>query len=463
VAEILLRDPTALNERDRSGHSPLHFAIKWTRGMKLLLKLGGKAIVNLPNRYGHIPLAYATQAQCIDTVKLLLEGGSRLSSPEASGATEDLLSDAVNFGDEKLIDVAIDALRNRRKLLESFAQDILPRDLWQRLAPTEGCVLDSSARDVQDALVVVGVEIPPSLSVCRRNSTVYSAHRLSIKTAEKLFQAGFHDIDTVGVDGLTPLMVHGTCCTDTKLVSWLLSKGADLDQQPDVKVNRILHRNTASHYVCCDLGFKWHYKGDVFPSAHWEAAIFSCKPDLCHCACSSQGCLPITMFFKPAMKFERSKKFDVKLLDELCNTDYITRPVAMEILRILTFDTLELRHTCCAMQNTLGIVKRYEDDAEISEIHDEERGTITKLEELMDEFFAKYEELGMPLVSFVEEYWQRRMDEVLGALENETLQDDEIAKIRELGVVLKLEETDARYGADSIVHPVTSWEISSNT
>jgi hypothetical protein len=449
VSHILLCNSAAIGERDRLGYSPLHLAFNWGRGMKLLLDHGGRVAVNEPNDQGHIPFAYAAQAQCVDGVKLLLEAGSSLSSPKHNGSTEELLMIAVRLNNTELVDIAIDAIRNRRNLLQSLAREKLPADLWQRLTPTESSVLDSSARGVQDALVAVGVEVMPALSVCTDNISVYHCEQLTPAHAEKLFQAGFRDIDAADSHGRTPLVWHSTFFGFTPTISWLISKGADPERR--------VEGNIASHYVCHSLGISLHYQIVVPTSTHWETAMLSPEPDLCQCACSSDGCLPITMFFKPALS---SKNFDMKWLDRVCNTKSIPNPVALAILRALTFRHLELRHTCCRMDFHRGIVRKYYDEAEFYEIQDEERESIDKLEELMEEFSVKYEELGLPFISFVEEYWEGRMEEVLDARGKERLQEDEIARIRALGVVLRPEELDLQHKASSAIRSSTSGVIS---
>ncbi|KKA18219.1 hypothetical protein T310_7829 [Rasamsonia emersonii CBS 393.64] len=66
------------------------------------------------------------------------------------------------------------------------------------------------------------------------------------------------------------------------------------------------------------------------------------------------------------------------------------------------------------------------------EIRDEERELLAQLEELVAEFEEKYDELGQPLIAFLEGYWMTRMEEVL----SQEPEEDEIRRVRELGVVL---------------------------
>jgi hypothetical protein len=107
-----------------------------------------------------------------------------------------------------------------------------------------------------------------------------------------------------------------------------------------------------------------------------------------------------------------------------------------EILRGMTFNFLDLTHTChetewdedsLTWRNILS-------EEEIHEIQSEERLMIEQLESLIVEFEAKFAELGGTLSSFLEEYWKPRMDEVLNA-KDEALDEEERRKMREVGII----------------------------
>jgi hypothetical protein len=69
---------------------------------------------------------------------------------------------------------------------------------------------------------------------------------------------------------------------------------------------------------------------------------------------------------------------------------------------------------------------------EIEQFREEDRSQIDELEHLVPEFVEKYSELNQPLLEFFEGYWATRMEQVLGATDEE-----EVRRIEELGVVLE--------------------------
>ena len=76
---------------------------------------------------------------------------------------------------------------------------------------------------------------------------------------------------------------------------------------------------------------------------------------------------------------------------------------------------------------------------EIDRIHDEEENIIELLEKLMEEFTAKFADLGVSLVEFVNGYLRKRMEEVL--YRKEQIPSDELEAQRELSVWLREERS----------------------
>ena len=103
--------------------------------------------------------------------------------------------------------------------------------------------------------------------------------------------------------------------------------------------------------------------------------------------------------------------------------------LSAEIIRFETFSRLDLRHTCRDMSL---VCPKYLTEEEIEQFREEDLSQIEKLGELVPEFVAKYSELDQPLLEFFEGYWATRMEDVLGAVNEE-----EIRRIEELGVVLQ--------------------------
>ncbi|KAL9130116.1 MAG: hypothetical protein Q9175_007111 [Cornicularia normoerica] len=81
-----------------------------------------------------------------------------------------------------------------------------------------------------------------------------------------------------------------------------------------------------------------------------------------------------------------------------------------------------------------GLTPEIKHSVECGEIRDEEHLLISKLDALVAEFHAEYTELGVTVPEFLQGYWKARMEEV--EREEEPLDDEEIAKIKDMGVVI---------------------------
>ncbi|KAJ5588412.1 hypothetical protein N7537_011090 [Penicillium hordei] len=75
---------------------------------------------------------------------------------------------------------------------------------------------------------------------------------------------------------------------------------------------------------------------------------------------------------------------------------------------------------------------------EIEEIVDEEKFRIAELEKLLDELKIKFDELGHPVLEFLEGYWRIRMIEVLS--QRDPYDEEHAIESRRIGVTLELDE-----------------------
>lgn len=87
---------------------------------------------------------------------------------------------------------------------------------------------------------------------------------------------------------------------------------------------------------------------------------------------------------------------------------------------MLTFDSLELTHTCCTFGDPRCYTGRLEmpkrkikNQMEIYRIHDKERLDLQLLETLTKDFTAKFTDLGVSLNDFFTGYRKERMEEDL--------------------------------------------------
>lgn len=180
------------------------------------------------------------------------------------------------------------------------------------------------------------------------------------------------------------------------------------------------------------------------------------RRDACLCACSGSGCLPIIAMLKsltehlwtrykrdghliPFIRGTLLQWVDCDLMHGECD---MPSAAATDLIRFETFEALGLTHTCHAnswREGHMPFTQRCE-PAEVAEIHEEEQELITEHKRLVDMFVRAYEERGESLHSFLTGYWRTRMARVL--MERRPLNEEELAKIRCTGVVIKNESSD---------------------
>ncbi|KAJ5952369.1 uncharacterized protein N7479_010782 [Penicillium vulpinum] len=92
-------------------------------------------------------------------------------------------------------------------------------------------------------------------------------------------------------------------------------------------------------------------------------------------------------------------------------------PVVHEgFIRCFTFDALDLKHACCIeIHENSGIPVKLEsrEEEEIEEIIEEQKLSLIHFEKLVIEFQAKFDELALPMMEFLEGHWYNRMIDFL--------------------------------------------------
>lgn len=180
--------------------------------------------------------------------------------------------------------------------------------------------------------------------------------------------------------------------------------------------------------------------------------------DTCRCACSTSGCSPAANLmkgFKTVLEII-SQAYDRPLLDfEPPLTEMLVTAggmdkktsvkVALELIRLKTFEELELTHTCCKGEfYPWQSQPPMPDEIEIDEIQEEERVLIAQLEDLVAEFNFEFEKRQEPLLEFLDGYWTERMEEVLA--EPDSSDEEATRQIEELGV--KIQKQDIGSASD---------------
>ncbi|KAF4471107.1 hypothetical protein FALBO_1974 [Fusarium albosuccineum] len=409
VQALVEKYPSYRMEANYCGQSPVHIAIQ--RGNFRILSLviqGATAdILNAAYDQNQYPIDLATDSSLHNPsryeeslkacngckmLELLLESKSVLFQGTAAGA----LAYSDCQGAKKTI---IRYLAMRRKELEHLAVSSLSSAEVQCLGLGRGWVLDQNAAKVQRYLEARSCHIPKHLMVYdeKYNTDIWWYEKwedeLSIyatihdkELAEYSISLGF-DAETAFVDLFRQIALIATgsyrssLCPDysslPSYVGWMIERGANIARSTDV-------------LFYCKGRERFRTRLEEFASI-----------------------LP--------------KRLDILMpLREYHNIEY--RWIYRAILRFLTFDALDLRHTCC------GLWERPIPDAEeIEEIHQEDSARLQLLEDLLVEFEAGCGS-NANLDPFIRDTWIPRMRAVNAELDSQKLTEEEFMKAEECGV-----------------------------
>ncbi|OJJ00791.1 hypothetical protein ASPVEDRAFT_590403 [Aspergillus versicolor CBS 583.65] len=357
---------------------------------------------------------------------------------------------AVFCGDTAVLKTAISILAAQRLELQEMALHQLPAEHIRTLELPKGGLPDTTAFAVHHALVQYEIKMLPC--GCPGQSSVYSAIGEDLAAAELLYTAGFTDLNQRGEVGNTAITDMSSYCESLisfiTMADWMICRGADLYIPSR-------HGYLAIFYVASELGTqlyrasrKCHSKAcrhDLTSSCELETILSTHVAgarllstmlsddtrDDCLCACSGRGCSPLTQLLKAY--YRPNRLWVIGHLQEIVYSTSNTHSwntTVSAIVRYLTFEALEITHTCHSA-SVFGV--RHPDPEECREIREEESTMIVQLDELMVEFDQKYDELGVGIRKFLEGYWHTRMGEVL---QGHDIDPDEAMKLREIGVVL---------------------------
>lgn len=228
----------------------------------------------------------------------------------------------------------------------------------------------------------------------------------NIKFAQKLFIAGFQDIEAYNNSGYTPLMV---ACSNgnIRMASFLLQHGAD----PYTCHKHVGLR--AGHFLCYDgrntVFSSYCVREDGFRSKDDEKRLLEAAFDTSidvesRCRCSPDGFSPITSLFQQIGHLESI--YDVKESFErlICSLD--SSPADRKIywrafIMSETFNRLGMTHTCIKLHSA----DRLFPDCRRIEIEEEEVEDFFELEEIVARFDLFSERFGDDLSKCVDEFF----------------------------------------------------------
>jgi hypothetical protein len=440
-----------LQERNSVGQTPLHLSCNWPTGIQILFDHGGRAIIDTLDIYGLPAYVYASKFGIFECVELLLEADCCLF-PARHGIDHRStypLSKALDLGSVQIGKRIIQSLSDRRARLHALLREWMSPSEVEKVTFSD-FILDGIPYKRYASLTASGFTVPESLVGPTGGKSVYHIFPLSPDSAQAFYDIGFHDLNLVDDDGLTPLlMVHSRAypLNGFRLSSWMLERGADLHAKPMVMYEGdYSHHGTAAHFLAKHAGNALaqyvscgclHEFNQEIPNLG-KYLISISEVDQCQCGCSSNGCYPINLLFKAFCSHMCVRRNEVGttevvhwLEDSIPPRDDIGLELFSEIIRYYTFEKLGLRHTCCI---ATGKTIKLRDPEEILELQEEDRFGLERLEELVQEFETEFNPSTDSLKTFLAGYWLERMTELLEAVDS--VDEEEIKQIEEIGVVM---------------------------
>ncbi|KAL8901690.1 MAG: hypothetical protein Q9207_005076 [Kuettlingeria erythrocarpa] len=486
----LKRGRTSVDEPNEAGLTPLHLASNWPDGLSLLLDHG--ADHDKTDSYGEKPVKFAIFHVCVESVQLLLKAGCSFDLRDNVYGTGNVFACAADLylfphwmrsirtsrNDHfKILKIVIRELALRQGEVISSMIDVPILTRSKVSMSDDGQHFRSGAATSYPSVREGATRLQSILPGIR---TPYHFPDLTVKIANELWNAGFREIDLPDEDYQTPLMmITGLDLRRViELALWLYQKGAALHRPrcatlppgpKDVRYTTSRSGPRAIHFLAAALKMPFLDKYEAIIISQETTRNFSAlegaypgaiehiiddlsldgrqflhrilldeSPDGCLCACSGHGCMPMTQLLKlkRGWLFWLAKDAETVIsawirrwVFENVPTEHLSTVSSQEIVRLITFEELGLRHTCCDYDY---IIFNTPEPEEAAEIRDEDHEGIQLLESLLLEFEEKRG--NEDIKSFIGGYWSTRMEEVLAA--RDELPIDRTA-MREVGVVLQ--------------------------
>ncbi|KAJ9640340.1 hypothetical protein H2199_005879 [Coniosporium tulheliwenetii] len=198
--------------------APLFFALDWPAGLQILLEAGADLLV--------LEMYYAMEHASESAVVLLLAHGYPLFSTVHKSV---LLTYRNLLWSANVLDAILERLAQDRRQLLALASGQLTFGEQEALGLTalknSSRPLDNRAKSVVDALEEHGTDVPAKIWPGRQK-TIFHLQDLTRRVVQKLFAAGFRDVDVKDEAGYNPLVL---ACWQREwdLVEWYSDHGAD--------------------------------------------------------------------------------------------------------------------------------------------------------------------------------------------------------------------------------------------
>ncbi|RDW86106.1 ankyrin repeat domain-containing protein [Aspergillus mulundensis] len=345
------------------------------------------------------------------------------------------------------------AFLSQAERLSELVKTHLPPHIQASLGIQEGQWLDRKAAEAYAELNSCGVQMDENLRYTD-NCSVFHNNDLTVSQMQRLYEAGFRDMDSRDDQGYTPVMLtvspfdfspYDSICRNVGGAQWLVDKGASLDnERPD-------DRLPARHIIALNLaarlagrlrapllnGFDEPLETiqDIL-SLPTPASILHCA-DIPHvaiddkqvgppCFCLRSGSCPLHLglryiihvhYHEPPDDEENNPwEWAQTAFEMLLDAPQIAPTISNQIIRLITFTDIQLTHTCYGFERDSGYklveVQPFDQD-DAAEIHEEENAFIEELEGFVPQLQREFEAMQIPLWGFIQTHWCARMREHL--------------------------------------------------
>ncbi|KAJ5289143.1 hypothetical protein N7478_002173 [Penicillium angulare] len=422
-------------------HRLIESYTRWGEGLALILESG------------HAPtedaLKAACEANCEESVKILVNDHKCFIGNKE-------LAIASFHPNQVIVDLIVSEFIDRRKRLQALAEANLTRSAQDQLRIESQSLLNTYAYEAYTLLAVTSVDLEGLLE--RFKWSVFDCVGVNLDLADRLWSAGFRGVDDIDDDNQTCLtnIWRNTPPCDLEVflqkTNWLISKGADIYHQKPF--GSALHdiANSVGTILYC-MKDEEHSKINSLsePSkALLNTVLSDNSRDDCECACSLNGCSPLTTLLSGLLPTRIDHETEAKLIQLFAeflrvvlshskfkpeHDERFKSYLSVGILRFITFKSLDITHTCFHEYRKI-------ESEEIEEIQDEEKLLISDLERLLTQFLEESNVHGLQLPSYIAGPWQTHMASFLSTSNPHCVK--ELTQIIESGVFLDDHKSQSR-------------------
>jgi len=480
VSRILAKQPSATEEINCFGQTCLHIAAY--RHDTMILETLLQSVKISPECYldrnSDNALVYALhgcklqhhpEEHICDVIELLLAHGCEF----LNSAHPPVLYASGEFGTNPLrpflttppesLKHIIRSLKAQRMHVKVLAKQNLEGKITRAMGlDDDTLVLDGHAQNIVRLLRSKHVPVPIALSlgVGADWAPIYSELD-NPKIADQFYKEGFRDVNVYGSHGLTPLMTTRSL----PFALWLLDHGADAAATTTAGITKVsctaahllIHNNSEeldaflirALFTPVDTPVEYHvFRSMLRPGLR----------DRCRCVCSPRGCHPfhwflrqraqmMTRYLRERENVEHLWNSTLRFLDTLKSQLENRQGLASAAIRALTFEALELPHTCCGRHGyvLLGNSGRKSqiDLEEARETQSEQRELVDLPEDLVPIFRRGYRASRMGLSQFLQKRWKPVMEKIVATLKQRKLSEKQRREAEEVGIIWMSDEDDS--------------------